>query len=66
MGVGSGGRGAFSPLDFEIISIKRLFFQFRKVKNKFHHFWPLPGKNPSDAHVLQIGKCTPRGSCIPG
>ena len=45
MGVGSGGRGAFSPLDFEIISIKRLFFQFRKVKNKFHHFWPIPGKN---------------------
>ena len=62
MGVGRGGRGGLAPLDFEIISKKRLFFQFRGVKNKFHHFWPLwkkvwenslllpPGKNPSDAH----------------
>ena len=28
-----------------IISKKRLFFQFRGVKNKFHHFYPLSGKN---------------------
>ena len=39
------GRGDFcAPLDFEIISKKRLFFQFRGVKNKFHRFWPPPGK----------------------
>ena len=38
------GRGGLPPLDFESISKKRLFFQFRGVKNKFHHFWPPPGK----------------------
>jgi len=27
-------------LDLGIISNKRLFFQFRGVKNKFHRFWP--------------------------
>jgi len=32
--------GRWPPLDFEIISKKRLFFQFRVGKNKFHHFWP--------------------------
>ena len=42
MGVGKGGQGG--PLDFEIISKERLFFQFRGVKTKFHHFWP-PWKN---------------------
>jgi len=59
MGVRRGGNGGF-----EIISKKRLFFQFRGVKNKFHHFWPPlekilgksptgpPGRNPSDAHAL--------------
>jgi len=26
--------------NFEIISKKRLFFQFRGIKNKFHHIWP--------------------------
>jgi len=31
--------------DFGIISKKRLFFQFRGVKNKFHHFWPPLEKN---------------------
>jgi len=43
--------GAKPPLDFEIISKKRLFFQFRGVKNKFHHFClPLEkilGKSPT-------------------
>ena len=35
------GRGCLSPLDFESISKKMLFFQFRGVKTKFHHkFWP--------------------------
>jgi len=38
-------RGTKPPLDFEIISTKTLFFRFRRVKNKFHHFWPPPGKN---------------------
>jgi len=43
---------------------KRLFFQFRGIKIKFHHFWSpwkklgksppgTPGKNPSDAHVYR-------------
>jgi len=47
MGVGRGEqRGAFPPLDFEIISKKRLFFQFRRVKTKFHSpLLPPPGKN---------------------
>jgi len=45
MGVGRGGRGGLGPLDFEIISKKRLFFQFREVKNKFHRFWSPLGKN---------------------
>jgi len=40
MGVGTGRQGGLGPLDFEIISNKRLFFQFRGIKNKFHHFWP--------------------------
>ena len=58
-------RGSSHPLHFEIISKKRLFFQFRGVKTKFHHFWPPlenilgksptgpPWKNPSDAHVIR-------------
>jgi len=37
-------KGGQDPLDFEIISKKRLFFQFRGVKNKFNHFWPPPWK----------------------
>jgi len=37
-GVAGGGQGP--TLDFEIISKKRLFFQFRGVKSKFHHIWP--------------------------
>jgi len=57
-------------LDFEIIGKKRLFFQFRGVKNKFHHFPPpwkkiwenpllaAPGKNPSDAHGLRVSSQT--------
>ena len=40
MGVGRGGMGGQAPLDFEIISKKRLFFQFRRVKTKFHNFCP--------------------------
>jgi len=42
-----GGRGA-KALDFEIISKKTLFFHFRGVKIKFHHFWP--------PHVKNFGK----------
>ena len=37
-------KGEHAPLGFENISKKRLFFQFRGVKVKFHHFWPPPGK----------------------
>ena len=33
MGVGKGGRGGLDPLDFEIISQKRLFFSISRVKN---------------------------------
>ena len=44
---------------------KRLFFQFREVKSKFHHFWPPQektlgkswpptGRNPSDAHGPEV------------
>jgi len=64
MGVGREAGGAKAPLDFESISKNRLFFQFRRVKNKFHCFWPPPGKNfgkilywsspeknPSEAHA---------------
>ena len=40
MGIERGTGGALVPLDFEIISKERLFFLFRRVKNKFHHFWP--------------------------
>jgi len=48
MGVGRGGK---APLGFEIIS-KKMFFQFRGVKIKFHHFWPphlekIFGKSPT-------------------
>ena len=39
--VGAGGKG--SP-GFWKFQQKRLFFQFRGVKIKFHHFWPSPGK----------------------
>jgi len=54
------------PLDFEIISKKRLFFQFRGVKQislllapSWKKFWenPLlvpPGKIPSDAHDSNV------------
>ena len=44
MGVGRGSWGGLVPLDFENFSNKRLFFQFRGVKTKFHHFGPLPWK----------------------
>jgi len=54
MGIERGGQGASAPLDFEIICKKRLFFQFRGVKNKFHRFWPPPGKN-----VGKIPYCPP-------
>jgi len=62
-----GGQGEPWPLlDFEIISKKRLFFQFIEVKTKFHHFWPPlvkilgksllvpPGKNPFDVHGWMV------------
>jgi len=39
------GEGGPSPLNFEIISKKKLVFQFRGVKTKFHHFRPPHGKD---------------------
>ena len=57
-----GTRWPRPPLEFEIISKKRLLFQFRWIKTKLYHFgppwkkfWENPlvvpsGKNPSDAH----------------
>ena len=64
-GVGRGGRGEpWPPLHFEIISKKRLVFQFRGVKKQISPLLAPPGKNfgkipycsppwknPSDAHV---------------
>jgi len=32
------------PLDFEIFCKKGCFLGFEWEKNKFHHFWPPPGK----------------------
>jgi len=46
--------GALASLDFEIISKKRLFFQFRGVKNKFHHIWP-----PLEKNLGKIPYCPP-------
>jgi len=49
MGVGRGPGGPWSPLDFEIISKKRLFFQFRGIKTNsttFGHPWKNFGKIP--------------------
>ena len=55
MGVGRRGQGeAKAPLDFEMISKKRLFLQFRGVKNKLHHFWPPTGNN-----FVKIPYCPP-------
>ena len=39
------GRGGLAPPGFWNYWQKRLFFQFRGVNTKFHHFWPHPGKN---------------------
>jgi len=39
-----GARGPRSSLDFEIISKKRLFFQFRGAKSNFTTFGPPLGK----------------------
>ena len=50
MGVGRGG--LWPPLDFEIISKKRLFFQFRGVKTKFHRFMVSPWKKFWENPVL--------------
>jgi len=62
--------GGACPLqDFEIISKKGCFFQFRGLKTKCHHFWPPlekileksptapPGKNLSDAHGQTLPSC---------
>jgi len=66
---GEDKEGPCPPLDFESISKKGLFYQFRGAKNKFHHFWPPwnkfwenpllapPGKKPSDAHVQKDIPC---------
>jgi len=40
IGVGGGGRGALDPWILKIITKKRLFFQFRGVKNNFTIFGP--------------------------
>ena len=57
MGVGRGG-GALAPLNFEIISKKRLVFQFRGVKTKFHNFCPplekIWGKSPTGPLLEKI------------
>ena len=46
-----GAGGSWPPWILKLLAKKRLFFQFRGVlKNKFYHFCPPPGKNPSDAH----------------
>jgi len=45
MGVERGAGGPTPPLEFEFTSTKRLFFQFRGVKNKFPYFWPPLKKN---------------------
>ena len=42
-GVGREGQGASPPWILKLLQ-KKLFFQFRWVKNKFHHFWPRPEK----------------------
>jgi len=70
MGVGRRGqREAKTPLDFEMISKKLLFLQFRGEKVNFttfgprwKTFWenpllPPPGKNPFYAHVYSISEC---------
>ena len=63
-----GRRGAkASLLDFEIISKKRLFFQFRGAKNKFHHFCPplekILGKFPTGPPLEKILP-TPMGTAL--
>jgi len=45
MGVGRGVRGALTTLDFEIISKKKLFFDFEGQKPKFTNFGPPLEKN---------------------
>ena len=51
VGRGGGATGPSSTPGFWKVRQQRLFFEFRGVKNKFHHFWPLPGnvleKSPS-------------------
>ena len=61
MDVGKGGRGGLGPPGFWKFQQKRLVSKFWAGKNKFRHFWPplekfwkipywpLSGKNPSDA-----------------
>jgi len=41
MDVEMGAGGLIPPWILKLLE-KRLFFQFRVVKNKFHQFWPPP------------------------
>jgi len=65
MGVGRGAGGPRPPLHFENFSKKGCFLSFEWEKINFTTFAPLekiwknslvlpPGKNPSDAHVLNL------------
>jgi len=58
MDVGRVGQRGLAPLDFEIISKKACFSQFRGVKTKFHHFWPalknILGQSPTDPPLEKI------------
>jgi len=54
-GYGPDPHTADKELDFEIIGKKRLFFQFRGVKNKFQHFgtpWKKFWENPLLVKIL--------------
>jgi len=42
--------GGPCPLDFEVFGKKGCFLVV-SGKNKFHHFWPSPGKIPNWPHV---------------
>jgi len=61
-----GGVGvALAPLDFEMIS-KSSFFQFRWVKNKFHHFWTPPGNNFGKVPYCPPSECVTESEWVIG
>jgi len=45
-----GGAGGPCPSWILKLLAKMVVFSILRGKNKFHHFWPPPGKNLSDAH----------------